>query len=517
MSQTKKFADLETPEDDGQTLFVPPFSEYAGMIERNRALPREVLIHGAPLAGLAAQARKEIVRAAFDYTRALGLGPGAGYAPGPARGPGAPILAAGHQPFAFHPGVVVKSAAISEQAGRLNGAAIFFSVDSDEFRTETVPLPTVDSGLTRFDYYLFPQTGKTLYETAEADPPGLLAQRFRTMQKILAHERLRAPAETFNRFMRKIESVNLDDAGYTARVAALRRAWGAGVIDRFAELPVSRFCSQAPFLTFARDIVEKIEIFAPIYNAELARYRKAKKLRYPANPFPDLAVEQGRIETPFWILDGAARERLFVVRDAAGRTMLAGETGGFRPFSDIESGALRIRPRAITLSIFLRLFVCDLFVHGVGGSKYDTITDPIIRRFYRLEPPEYACVSATLWPGIEADDPRPRIEEVHRALRGMEHHPEKTKGAEDLVAAMAGEKEELVAMIRQPGADKKILGPRIAELNREMSVALAPFRKKLEKLLAALESKEKERRAAQARDYPYFLYEPERIAALLDH
>ena len=29
----------------------------------------------------------------------------------------------------------------------------------------------------------------------------------------------------------------------------------------------------------------------------------------------------------------------------------------------------------------------DLFIHGIGGAKYDELTDEIIRRFFGIEPP----------------------------------------------------------------------------------------------------------------------------------
>ena len=55
-----------------------------------------------------------------------------------------------------------------------------------------------------------------------------------------------------------------------------------------------------------------------------------------------------------------------------------------------------IRPRALTLTLWVRLLLCDLFVHGIGGAKYDRVTNDIFRTYYRCEPPAMACVSATL-------------------------------------------------------------------------------------------------------------------------
>ena len=46
--------------------------------------------------------------------------------------------------------------------------------------------------------------------------------------------------------------------------------------------------------------------------------------------------------------------------------------------------------------MYSRMFFSDLFIHGIGGAKYDLITDEIIREFFGVEPPGYATISATL-------------------------------------------------------------------------------------------------------------------------
>ena len=43
-----------------------------------------------------------------------------------------------------------------------------------------------------------------------------------------------------------------------------------------------------------------------------------------------------------------------------------------------------LRPRALTLTLFARLCVADFFIHGIGGGKYDEVTDRIIRELPRI-------------------------------------------------------------------------------------------------------------------------------------
>ena len=57
---------------------------------------------------------------------------------------------------------------------------------------------------------------------------------------------------------------------------------------------------------------------------------------------------------------------------------------------------MRIRTRALITTLAARLLLGDLFLHGIGGAKYDHVTDRLIADFFGLEPPGYMVVSGTL-------------------------------------------------------------------------------------------------------------------------
>ena len=40
--------------------------------------------------------------------------------------------------------------------------------------------------------------------------------------------------------------------------------------------------------------------------------------------------------------------------------------------------------------------MAESFLHGIGGGKYDELTDELLRRFYGVEPPRFLVLSATL-------------------------------------------------------------------------------------------------------------------------
>jgi len=137
---------------------------------------------------------------------------------------------------------------------------------------------------------------------------------------------------------------------------------------------LSDLCTDEGFRMFFRTIYEQQRSFREIFNVSLDEYRETFRFRYKHFPFPHLEED----ELPFWIIREGRRCRLFT--------------------HDAEQTDLRkapIVPRAATLTIFLRLYRLDMFIHGVGGGNYEWVQDRIIERFFGRQPPPYAITSGT--------------------------------------------------------------------------------------------------------------------------
>src|SRR5207253_1004951 len=97
------------------------------------------------------------------------------------------------------------------------------------------------------------------------------------------------------------------------------------------------------------------------------------------------------LEAPFWIwsTDDPRRHRLFV-RQRGDELVLSTHAGieatlSITPESDaqtavaqllaLEERGIRIRTRALITTLAARLLLGDLFLHGIGGAKYDQVTD----------------------------------------------------------------------------------------------------------------------------------------------
>ncbi|MBI4666084.1 MAG: hypothetical protein HY751_06730 [Nitrospinae bacterium] len=497
------------PTENGALFALPPQKEYGRLLQENVSAPMDAPVEGEKLSKLAEEARRETLKLAVDYTRRLGV-----ETPGP--GGSVKIIASGHQPGFYHPGVAVKGFALSRMARETGSAALFVSVDSDEFDNGEALFPLVDNGLVaKKTVALYPAGGANLFETVPHQPWLRFMEKLLESGKSLDHPLLGSHKEAMGSFLSRVSGgTPCDGFDYTSRAILLRRAWQRPAGCDCLEIPVSLMVQTRAFRVFASDMLRRAAELAAIYNDELARYRKERKLRYPANPFPDLTARGDSVETPFWLVNGKKRERLFV-SSRPGGIFISGETPGEIPLERLFEGTLAIRPKAMILSMYMRLFVCGFFIHGVGGAKYDLITDAIIRRFYPgVIPPAYGCLSATMALDAQVEDPAPRIAQITFTMRDMEQHPEKY-GAGQAAKAMAKEKARLVGAILKTGADKKTLGLKIKELNASMTAALAQERGSLTNQLAALASLVDQIEAVAERRYPYFLFQPQRVATLV--
>ena len=63
----------------------------------------------------------------------------------------------------------------------------------------------------------------------------------------------------------------------------------------------------------------------------------------------------------------------------------------------LRSHQLRLSPRALTLTLFLRLLVVDQFIHGIGGGRYDQVTDRLLASHFGIDPPRFAVATGTLY------------------------------------------------------------------------------------------------------------------------
>ena len=371
------------------------------------------------------------------------------------------IFLAGHQPQIFHPGVWLKNFALAELARRHKAVAVNLTIDSDTVKNMAVKVPTGSVADPVVETIAYDRAEPKLpYEQRRIVDRGKFANFGRRVAERIASL---VPDPLIEEYWPLVieETGRTDNLGSCLARARhrLEGQWGLQTL----EVPQSRVCDSGPFFWFAACLLARASEFREVYNEAVHEYRRAHRIRSAAHPVPDLTADGPWIETPFWIFseDDPLRRRLFVRRNGR-RTVLCDRHAleiDLPPSSSRDPGraadrllelrrdGLKIRSRALITTLWSRLVLGDLFVHGIGGAKYDHVTDVLTERFFGLRPPRFMVVSGTL----HLPTPRQRVtveqsrtiwHELRRLLYAPEHYMDGDHGE---IEGVLGNPDELIA------------------------------------------------------------------------
>lgn len=378
------YADWKAPSDDGHYLIWPePATLIEQTLDNQHRLNRceDVRVQNTPLPELRRRMR-QFLGHRHDQ----------------------PLIVTGHQTELYHPGVWVKNVVIDALAQRLGGRAIHFGVDTDHPKHLVLRWPGGGEPIT--DDQLLNQAAWS----------GLLRPPSPAHLRKLRQSLDNAASEwSFTPSAGPVLEVLEDSTdGSTGLSQALLNAhhhldWMLGL--RHDATVASPLWGCEIYLIFVHHLLSHADRLAEVYNHCLQEYRVQAGISGNRRPMPDLTCSEEAVEIPFWLddLSGGVRSRPSVFRTEGGWTLslLDGHDFTFDPSADAQQavGTLRgflaqakhrLSPRALTLTMFIRLFVADQFVHGIGGGRYDQVTDRIIDGFFGITPPRFAVATATL-------------------------------------------------------------------------------------------------------------------------
>jgi hypothetical protein len=524
------------PERNGEVLIDPPLAEVPGLLRAGREAGEGAAVLGTPLRQFRREAAARALalaahRAGGDAADGAGVeaadalaGAGAPEGADGARGAAADraLVVMGHQPVFFHPGVWVKFFLLTRLGEQFGVAALHLRVDTDAPGAVAAEIPARAGRLLRRTETLTVLPGDAPLEAAPPPDDGGwrgFCARVRSRVETLADRELLG---RFDAFAAEADRVRRGASSLGAFLAGARRAWEARAgAPRYAELPVSALAETPEFRAFALHLLADPAGFRARYNAILDAYRGARRLRSAANPFPNLGEAGGYQEAPFWTVAGGRRHALFVRRtgDRLHLRTPASDLGdipaGRAGVEALHGLGIALRPRALTLTMFVRLCLADLFVHGVGGARYDEATDAVIADVFRCAPPPYLVASASLMlplaSGGAVEESEPALA---RRLMELQHNPERAGGA-GIDRRLVDEKWALVRAVAgmRPGPARREATRRIREINRRLA---APFAAEIADVQAKLRAlRDGGGDAAAFRGYPFFLFDPAAVARLV--
>jgi hypothetical protein len=559
---------VRAPHADETFVAVPPLSGAIEIAHRNRdrLATAEADIQGRSLAVIRQWARREVLNAARDYTAGLigAAGPeahGAPQDPSLDRSEAATIYVGGHQPTLFHPGVWVKNFVVgrlaqndwaqSDRAENNRAVGLNLVVDTDTLSGTAVRVPTGTREAPRVATVAFDATRpRQPWEEARIIDRELFASfpaRIATALGDWGFSPLLA--ELWPAAVRcSTRSESLAEC-LTAARAAWEWSWGVANL----ELPVSRLCTLEPFLWFAGHLLAQLPRFRNVYNEVLREYRVTNRVRSRTHPVPDLREDDGWLEAPFrvWRAGAEVRRPVFA-RQFSGEIRLSDGDEVFatlpldpgkeaccalKELQTLSARGIRLRTRALTTTMFARLCFADLFVHGIGGAKYDQMTDRIVARFFGLEAPEFLTMSATLQlpvprlPAEPQDECRLRLQLRELDYNSDRHLPLELSAEE---RALVAEKRRLI--VAQSAANAARKGPharpqksmraagsgyarfqRLKEINRRLAEFTQGARRRIEDELLRTRQQLAANSVLGDREYAFCLFPAEKLRRFMDH
>lgn len=500
----------------------PPLSEWASIAAENRRLlsASPVSVAGQPLHRLRAQGRRDTMELARLFSQRAGLTPSLP----PHLEADGPLAITGHQPILCSTGVWSKYFALSRFAEGTSGVGIDLVIDSDRAAPIAADVPSLDERPSIQSIVLSPGHADKCFA---ATPVPSRTQVASFAEGVLSALHKLPPSAAINNFEAFSSALitSLPQAQNGAELMAFtRRHFEAPAGLHYLQVPVTKLATTLSFRFFAADILLRAVDFAAAYNQELAVFRTNHKVRSAAQPVPDLRCNETGVEIPFWILTHGARRRAFV-RPIRGAIEVFSQEGEAYVIPDSVDelvsafAGLRLAPKALALTMYARLFLADIFIHGTGGARYDSVTDGIIRRFYGLDAPHFAVISIPEEPPyFVSDSGLSKMMSIAKdRLKALKHHPENALEAGlqqpnhphqvehmDLVS----QKRRLIAEMSKPGADKAILGGQMRHINELLRASLQAEVSVVEAELADLLSMEAQVSVLGDRRYPYCFFDP---------
>ncbi|MFQ5496087.1 MAG: hypothetical protein ACE5EX_11980, partial [Phycisphaerae bacterium] len=509
LSTMLDFTRIKTPPNHGDTLVVP----HAGAwLEAARQNHRSLDACDTPLLGSTLSAwRRDTRRRILGRDDRL-------------------VIVTGHQPEFIHPGVWAKHVAAAAAAHAAGGVAVNLVVDGDAPKKTALAVPTVDAGgLTVRAVPFAAEPVGTTYEQFEPPTPQFAARFEQDVHEAMGPRFADSLMPVFFRTFGDPDS----GRDWVDRAVAARRCIEAELGVVIEDRRVSTVWG-GPILL---DMLASAGRFASCYNRALAGYRRDQGIRGTQRPIPDLAVAAGRVELPVWVChDRPPRRRLLVADDRESIELFADDTrvarlpraallkddGGATLTSAL--GRWHLRPRALALTLWARLLLADLFVHGIGGAKYDRISDAIIETYYGVAPPHMACVSATLHPGLPHDDVSDEVlRRLAHEIRDLTFNPQRHLPAgPDLAEALTQRAHAVARSLRLRKTEprnrraRRAAYERIRQANATLLQARPDVLEDMRARLTAAQRGQRQSRIARGRDDFFGLYDRPALQRLIE-
>lgn len=515
------------PRGDGQFLIEPALSVTPELISDNQSLLNnpDVQIWGKTLSQCRTEARKELVERkscqCTDHGSLISK----------------LWILTGHQPELIHPGVLIKNMLVDHVAKLIGGVGMHVTIDSDTVKSRRISIPAekneslikqqivVDNWPIGMPWQEIGIRSRELFDSF----PERVQSRLSPLKQ----------PNVLDAYWRSVSEHAVSSGDIVAGLIAGRQSIEQKLGITNQEIRLTDLAETESFHSFLAHIICDARKFCSIYNQALASYRERYGLKNNSHPMPDLILKEHKIELPFWIwsAEHPQRQGLYLVWQNE-NWALTNHAGWSHPLPDqtsctadslqealqeISEQGFRIRTRALITTLYMRLFLADWFIHGIGGAKYDEVTDEIIRLYFQMKPPHFQVASGTIWLPLQdvSQTGEDETAALKQKLRRAEQNPETILSEEQRSDArdLLLEKQHLITeqkaasttglsrrerRLRTPENQKRYF--RFEEIREQLLHLAAEPIYQLEQQLSQAEEHAEQRAVATDREYPFCLY-----------
>lgn len=525
LSTTDAYRQFRVPNESGKALVEPPLDQVrstCGELFCDSVSKASTLeFCNRPFESVRREAREEAVQLASDFTRryrdvTLPSNISAQ----------TPLVLAGHQPELFHAGVWFKNFLLSSLSQKIGGIAINFLVDNDLCRGSSIRVPS------RLEDDSVVATPVHFDEVRDEIPWELRLLNSDSVWQAFPQQVRASLLPEVRPLLDEMWVYARDAIARTGRIgyaiAEARHRFEGDLGLQTLEIPLSRLVSTRAFARFSLQLLSELPRFQLVYNEQREIYRRIHHIRSHAHPVPPLEQKHGWLEAPWWIYRPEAphRQRLWV-RLLDDALMLSDQAGwqetiegrldcdnAASQWLEIQADGVCLRPRALLTTMYARLFLADPFVHGIGGGKYDQLTDAIIREHFEITPPEFIVASATLRLPLQYTTPASSLADCRDQLWQLKYHAEQAEVASPELEELKQRKAELLANIPEKG-EKWDWHREMTRINRRLAELVASQTEAAKKQLEERSQVEREQRVLASREFSFCLFPREFITQQL--
>ncbi len=512
----KSLPGLRIPQEKDKIFLYPELSGWRELLDTN-------MIHTKTLPGKS-RTRSELLETARNYTRDICT---LNYSPTTRE----PIIATGHQAVWHHCGIWVKDVITCQYARDIGGCAIHLVLDHDICDTSLLVPQQNESGYWSFERIDFePEPVNIPLEFRRAPNRKYMESCLEKIVQISKNAPINIKGLKMADSMRRHPSELSNIADFITCIQSnINQALGI----RLLYLPVSQLSQSDAFTEFVTGIIIEALEFAQIYNQSIDHVNGSRSQR-KINALKQLIIDpaQKSAELPFWVVSPDGKRLPLYVLAKKNKTVYlytestelgfidaAKEKNQASQLKDIlQQSGLHLRPKAVSLTLFVRLFLADWFIHGIGGALYESVTDHLVSRYYQLNPLAFGVATATVrLPLPEQSNSVESMADLQQQLHRMKHNPEKyikkSTRQDGHVAALITTKNTLLKQMNRanlPRCEKKSAWELLTQINTSLLKYAQDAEQEITKKMEIAENARRSKEVCGWREYFFGLF-PEQM------